>query len=86
MYASFHGGFLYRFEVTEFEYREDYEGFDSCNRWFWMLLHSIKYRGYRSALVTNVVDYPSKKFKHKKPFDIAMLFDFELIKNLKKIR
>jgi hypothetical protein len=92
LYAKYHAdknkkekGFIYQFEVFRIGETIDYKGSFTYSSHFRNYIFDCKKRNIDSVIIKNTYDCPSEKYSQLIKSDILVVFDFALIKSIKKI-
>lgn len=73
-------GSVYAFEYSQNRVKVDFQFKISHSAEFRNLIHTLKSRNIPSALIYNVIDYPSEQFKEYSVSDILVVFDLSIFK------
>jgi hypothetical protein len=87
LYARYHAyengcqfGSLYQYNIISVEKHVDFNSKLSYSSEYLQLIRSLYTKNIKSAIIKNVIDYPSKKYLVPNSSDIIVVLDFSLIK------
>lgn len=84
-YQKFGSGFLYAFEANEDLPVIDFQNKISHSYPFRNLIYQLKNEHHEAVLIKNVIDYPNEELAVYKTSTILIIFNLEIITNLKMI-
>jgi len=84
-YLKFNQGFLYSFDFKANPERIDFKNKISHSLVFRNLIFQLHKEHHESVLIKNVIDFPTEILAIYKPSDVLVIFNLELIQDLKLV-
>ncbi len=82
-----HKGYVYMCEINDlwcFQY--DYDNRSSYGPDFRNLIYTFRDFRHKAVLIKNVIDFPSRDLMRIEASDIVVVYDFDIIQNLKLVQ
>ena len=84
-FLKFNKGYLYAFNFNEDPFVVDFKNSVSHSMVFRNLVFNLQKEHHESVLIKNVIDYPSERIATYKPSEIVIIFNLELIQDIKMV-